>query len=201
MEKGKFMYDTSDAAIRKAFKKLLAEMPLDQITVIVLSQNAGITRQTFYYHYSSIADLLEDILECEIALRRRGGTLSFAEFMRDLLDFINANDVWLQNICHTSYQPLLTNIVGGIARRAASAIVDQNMKSYDMTVSERDRKFLVDSYGAMMVSVLLKFMEERPEKRQDTVKAASLMRTVFDRSVAAVLSGFDQSNIWLKTEA
>lgn len=43
--------------IRKAFTELLAEKPLQSISIKELCDHAGIHRSTFYTHYKDIYDL------------------------------------------------------------------------------------------------------------------------------------------------
>ena len=53
-------------AITESFRALLAVKPLDKITVRDIVEDCGLTRNTFYYHYKDIYDLLSDVLESEI---------------------------------------------------------------------------------------------------------------------------------------
>ena len=53
-------------AIKNAFKNMIIEMPYEKITIKELCERALINRKTFYLHYSSIDDLLEEFQE-EIA--------------------------------------------------------------------------------------------------------------------------------------
>lgn len=53
-------------AIRRAFLEVLTEKPLKKITVKDISDQCGINRNTFYYHYQDIPALLEDIFEGEV---------------------------------------------------------------------------------------------------------------------------------------
>lgn len=49
------------AAIRAAFTSMLLEMPYEKITVTELSNRADINKKTFYRHYETLDDLLEEI--------------------------------------------------------------------------------------------------------------------------------------------
>ena len=49
----------TEHAIQAAFEHLIATMPLSEITVTRLTQEADINRKTFYLHYNSIEDLLD----------------------------------------------------------------------------------------------------------------------------------------------
>ena len=52
-------------AIAESLIKLLNDKPLDKITVKNVVEECGINRNTFYYHYRDIYDLVEDILNHE----------------------------------------------------------------------------------------------------------------------------------------
>ena len=54
--------DLTRKAITQTFLGILAEKPLEKITVRDITERCGINRNTFYYHYQDIPSLLEDIL-------------------------------------------------------------------------------------------------------------------------------------------
>lgn len=56
------MADFTKNAIRRSFLKLLDEKPLKQITVRDIVEDCGINRNTFYYHFQDIPNLIEHIL-------------------------------------------------------------------------------------------------------------------------------------------
>lgn len=47
--------------IRSAFIEMAKEMPIEQIQVKSLAQRAGISRSSFYIHYESVWDVLQEI--------------------------------------------------------------------------------------------------------------------------------------------
>lgn len=50
--------ERSRRAIKDAFVRLLADKPLDQITVSAIAREAGVDRKTFYQHFGSIDGLV-----------------------------------------------------------------------------------------------------------------------------------------------
>lgn len=54
------------AAIQKAFREMLKEMDYNQITIKELTEHADINRRTFYLHYDSMDELLNELID-EIA--------------------------------------------------------------------------------------------------------------------------------------
>ena len=62
-------------AIAKALTDLLQERPIEKITIKDITDRCGINRQTFYYHFSDIYDLMEWTMDKE--LRKALGTRCF----------------------------------------------------------------------------------------------------------------------------
>lgn len=56
------MANFTEQAIKTAFMKLLAEKPLSQISVRMIAEECGINRNSFYYHFRDIPDLMEAIV-------------------------------------------------------------------------------------------------------------------------------------------
>ena len=50
-------------AIKESFLKLLNQRPLNQITVKDIVEDCGITRNSFYYHFSDLPALVEEIMK------------------------------------------------------------------------------------------------------------------------------------------
>lgn len=46
-------------ALENSLKNLLLQKPLDKITISDITDDCGISRMTFYYHFKDIYDLVE----------------------------------------------------------------------------------------------------------------------------------------------
>ena len=56
------MANFTKKAIKDTFISLLKEKPFNQITVKDIVDECGVNRNTFYYHYEDINDLLENVI-------------------------------------------------------------------------------------------------------------------------------------------
>ena len=56
------MPNFTQKAIKESFIKLLNEKPLHQITVKDIVEDCGVNRNTFYYHFTDIPTLLQEII-------------------------------------------------------------------------------------------------------------------------------------------
>ena len=53
------MAQMTKLALAQSLKQLMAERTLDKITVKEIVTRCGVNRQTFYYHFKDIYDLLD----------------------------------------------------------------------------------------------------------------------------------------------
>jgi len=51
-----------------SFWEMLAEMPFEKITIGSISARAGVNHNTFYYHYASLTDMAEEMIDATLIL-------------------------------------------------------------------------------------------------------------------------------------
>lgn len=87
---------TTEAKFKVALKELMQEKSIDDISVTVLCKKCGCHRQTFYYHYQDIYDLIADILlnenlaEFEKASSIEGASAVFLDYLVSNFAFYRA---------------------------------------------------------------------------------------------------------------
>jgi len=94
----------TEKAIQEKFLKLLEKVKIDEVDVNMICNSLKIKRQTFYYHYKNIYDVIFSIFY-EKKLDA-SNTASFIQIIKDLLEFLyedhdfhleilqsNANDI------------------------------------------------------------------------------------------------------------
>lgn len=60
------MASSTKQAIRASFFKLLNERPLNKITVKDITDDCGVNRNSFYYHYQDIPSLIQEVFAEEL---------------------------------------------------------------------------------------------------------------------------------------
>ena len=80
-------------ALAAALKTLMAQKPLEKITIRDITDLAGIRRQNFYYHFEDVYDLTRWMFQEEAVslLREHEGTLLWQEGFLQLFRYIEAN--------------------------------------------------------------------------------------------------------------
>lgn len=80
-------------ALAAALKEAMAQKPLDKITISELTSACNIRRQSFYYHFEDIYDLLRWMFENEAValLRQQEGALLWKEGLLQLFRYLEEN--------------------------------------------------------------------------------------------------------------
>ena len=96
-------------AIRRSFMELLAERPFDKISVRDLSERSEVTRNTFYYYYTDIYALAEDVFDSEIE-KFNGCVESYESWQKAFLaaiDFAAQNKRAILHLYDSSHRDIL----------------------------------------------------------------------------------------------
>ena len=100
------------AKFKYALKDMMKTMPLEEINVTALCNRIGCHRQTFYYHYQDIYDLIaaillnEDLAEVEAAKDARG-------VLKACLAYVNENFNFLRSTYNSAARDLTDDFIFG----------------------------------------------------------------------------------------
>lgn len=80
-------------ALAAALKELMAQKPLDKITIRDLTERCGIRRQNFYYHFENVYDLMRWMFHEETLslLEKHEGALLWQEGLLQLFYYLEEN--------------------------------------------------------------------------------------------------------------
>ena len=97
------MSQMTKRALVASLKELMAEKPLDKITVTDLTEHCGVNRMTFYYHFKDIYDLVE--WACvEEATRALAGKKTYDTWQQGFLQILQSlqkDKVFYINVYHS----------------------------------------------------------------------------------------------------
>ena len=86
--------------IAKTFTELLDEKPMSKITVKDIVERCGVNRNTFYYHFKDIPDVVEFILKkkWDEILEHPQDRASILECMEEMADLVRNNRKVMLNV-------------------------------------------------------------------------------------------------------
>ena len=136
------MSQVTKRALEASLKNLLLKKPLDKITISDITEDCGINRMTFYYHFKDIYDLVE--WSCvEDAKKALDGKKTYDTWQEGLFQILQAV---LQN------KPFIMNVYRSVNREKVEGYL------YSMEVREEDKKAIANFYKYSFVGVMLEWI-------------------------------------------
>ena len=161
-------------------KELLKKKTLDKITVKELVATCGVNRQTFYYNFQDIYELLEWIFIDE-GSRLRKETEGMTDWRERLHVVINeiSNEENRRLILNAFYSvnPMqIDRFMQNYFRPSVEEIITENIRGVD--ISEENREFMIRVYDLLFVDLVMRWIQtgmEMSEMTGDIEKIISVM--------------------------
>lgn len=165
------MSQTTKRALAASLKSLLAKKPLDKITVIDIAEDCGVNRQTFYYHFQDIYDLIDWTFVSE-ADQVIGGKKTYETWQQGFLQVFQAaleNKGLILNVYHSISRDVVERYLYDITYDLLIGVVEEQAKG--LPVREEDKRFIADFYKFAFVGMVLDWirrgMKDDPQQMID----------------------------------
>lgn len=182
------MSQTTKKALAASLKKLLENKPLDKITVIDITEDCEVNRQTFYYHFRDIYDLIEWIYlnEASKALDGKKTYDTWQEGFLQIFEYLQKNKSFVTHTYHSISKEHLERYLYAVTFELLIGVI--NEKSAGTPVREDDKTFIADFYKYAFVGLTLEWIRSgMKENPQQIIERLSLL---LHGSIAAALERF-----------
>lgn len=174
--------------IAAAVKELMRQKSIRKITVQDIMDETGMKRQSFYYHFQDIYDVLEWICNRElIDAVDTGSDLSFEEWLREWMETIEGDRAFYKKIANE----IEWKRIAGRAKEPVSKQVEKFLSDTRSDTPE-EKEFVVDFLSTSIIYYLLDFtadqknMTAEERSRQIALTVQTLSRFSFGEGMAAV---------------
>ena len=127
-------------------KELREHKPLHKLTLADITEQGGVNRQTFYYHFQDIYALLEWIYTTDaqrlLEGKRDGDT--WQQGFLQVLEYIRDNRALVRNTYHSVSRELLEGYLYRVTYQLMRDVVEE--RAAGTQVPEEDRAFLAHFY-------------------------------------------------------
>lgn len=157
-------------AITRSFKRLLEDTPFEKLTVSAIAADCGINRQTFYYHFHDIYDLIDWAILDEFATTLENNEGDWKRSLVTLLGTVRADRSLVLRLVRSSdpaitYRRLLKGSMSMLVRDTITA------RCTGFGLSPEEGMFAADFYAAGLLEVSLTWLEEnRDENPEELVR-------------------------------
>ena len=115
------MRQKTETMLCAAFMELLKKCPFSKITIQKLAGQCGVNRQTFYYHFDNIYDLMSKAFEYELVHESHiYEEVTWEYAMSRFLQWIKDNRVIIRNILTNAELPYLKKAMYPLIARSIS---------------------------------------------------------------------------------
>lgn len=169
------MSNITKKAIANALKELLLEKRLNKITVADIAEKCEINRQTFYYHFQDIYDLIEWICieDTEQVLKSNRTYATWQEGFLSIFELAKKDKLFLTNIYHSASYEHLQQYLYKLVEPLLKGVIMEVAKNY--AVKDGEVEFVVSFYKYAFVGLLLDWvkndMREEPSVIIERVSA------------------------------
>ena len=149
------MSQITKRALAESLKKLLLEKPLDRITVSDITEDCGVSRMTFYYHFKDVYDLIEWtwLQEAERALDGQKTYDTWQQGFLQIFQLVQENRAFVMNLYHSISREQVERYLYRLTYQLLIGVVEE--KSAGMSVRDEDKKFIADFYKYAFVGLML----------------------------------------------
>lgn len=165
------MSEITKKALAASLKKLLSKKELSKITISNITDDCGVNRQTFYYHFKDIYDLLEWIYLNEVIQPMNGNDTydNWQQGFLSIFEYILENKEFVRN----TYDPICRDYFLRFVYKQTTIllmnVIDEQSK--DINVSSEDKKFIANFYKYGFVGIIQEWIENgMKEKPEDIIK-------------------------------
>ncbi len=184
------MTEFTKRELGNSLKTLLQDRPLNRITVADITGRCGVNRQTFYYHFKNIYELLGWIYTTE-ALGTIENCKSYETWQEGLsliFSYVRENRPFCLNTYRSLGREHLENFLNQTARHLLMAVLEEIPES--AAASEETKEFIVNYHASGFTSLLLEWLKEGtdPEPSQIVGKLSRLMEGHFAMALSNLSS-------------
>lgn len=148
------MATNTKTLIYDTFIELLKEKPFDRITVRDIVEKCNINRNTFYYHYADIYELLDEIFRMEVSEINSPSPPGrrWLVGLIKLLESCYSNKKIINNICASRSYDYLESYLYKSGRKMMSEFVRE--KVGDRDVDDESLEFIISFFQYAVTGVI-----------------------------------------------
>ena len=179
---------TTKRALEASLKKLLLQKPLNKITINDITEDCGVNRMTFYYHFKDIYDLVDWIMveDAAKALEGRQSFENWTDAFLDILHQVQDNKVLVMNVYRSVSREQLEQYLYKLLDHMLRDFVDRSAQGF--TVQDSDKQFIIDFYKYGFVGLALEWI--RRDMKADPAIMAERLNTIMQGDLKRALQRF-----------
>ena len=186
------MSQVTKRALAASLIKLLSQKPLDKVTVKDIIEDCGVNRQTFYYHFKDIYDLVEwsCVEDGTKALQGKKTYDSWTEGLTQIFEAVLENKPFIMNVYRNVDRERMERYLYHLTYDLIVGVVQE--KSKDLDISGEDKKFIANFYKYGFVGIMLEWIQEG--MKEDIEELVNKMSLTLHNTVTTSIRNFQKNS-------
>lgn len=182
------MSQVTKRALEQSLKNLLLKKPLTKITVGDITEDCGINRMTFYYHFKDIYDLVEwsCLEDAKRALEEKKTYDTWQQGFLQIFKAVQENKPFILNVYHCVHREQVEKYLQPLVDQLLLNVI--NEEAAGITVRDEDKQFIAQVYSYMFIGLMLDWIKD--DMREDPQQIVEKLSKLIKGSVSVALSRF-----------
>ncbi len=177
-------------ALASSLKKLMQKTSLDKITVKDVVNDCGVNRQTFYYHFQDIYDLLGWIYRTE-AVDGIADCKTYDTWPKGFLkifQYVGENQEFCLNTFHSLGREHLERFLHEVTYDLLIGVVNEVAQGTD--VSEKETSFIANFYTAAFIGLMTNWIQDG--MKEDPAQIIDDLSKLIEGDIARAIAKYTQ---------
>lgn len=182
------MSQITKQALAHSLKQILQKKTLSKVTIKDIVDDCGVNRQTFYYHFQDVYDLVDWIFHNDFdrILRDNSDYDTWQNGCRKMIDYMQENRSLILNVYHSVNRVQLEDHLKTWLRPIMVNIVKE--ESEGLAISQENLDFLTEIYVMLMLGLFMEWVDHDMPKGK--LKLLDKMFFCLDGSIRYMLEKF-----------
>ena len=182
------MSQVTKRALEQSLKNLLLKKPLTKITVSDITDDCGINRMTFYYHFKDIYDLVEwsCLEDAKMALEEKKTYDTWQQGLLQIFKAVQENKPFILNVYRCVHREQVEKYLQPLVDQLLLNVI--NEEAAGITVRDEDKQFIAQVYSYMFIGLMLDWIND--DMREDPQQIVEKLSKLIKGSVSVALSRF-----------
>ena len=180
-------------ALAQSLKKLLSTRKLDKITVKDIAEDCGVNRQTFYYYFRDIYDLLEWNF-CDATERLIRSGLDHGDWrsgVKAVTEYLQENRTLVWNAYHSISHESVSEFLKRTLRPHILSAVREEAKGLEWEPCQENVDFVADIFTLTAAGIVMEWIGT--QRMEGTEERLNELFTAMDGSVSLMLCNLENT--------
>lgn len=185
------MQNATKYALEASLKKFLLKKPVDKITISDLTNDCGISRMSFYYHFKDIYDLVEWACfeDASQALQGKKTHDTWQDGLMQIFEAVMENKPFILNVYHALSRDQIESYLFHLTYNLIEGVVEE--KSTGMNVTKEQKQFVADFYKYSFVGLMLDWIKQG--MKEDYHEIVERMSVMLHGNITNSIQNFEQN--------